>query len=187
MSLPEPGTPDLNSTDGSSWPTYVGSASGSVSAHRDRWLWHNGKVLLSTACAAPADPKQAVNATTLATVTLTGRNRFIHRSFRVTDGPPLPCRAKAANLLHPCRYAMPDVKARNPPHWNPSTHISTSGLLPGASSSRKGLGAASYCAAPAGESKFSRFVRFGRSRAHGGGRSARATRRTSCRRLRLGE
>ncbi len=42
MSLPEPGTPDLNSSDGSSCPTYSSPSVSYVSMHREWWLSHSG-------------------------------------------------------------------------------------------------------------------------------------------------
>src|SRR5919204_985935 len=42
MSLPEPDCPDLNSIDGSSWPTYSSSGLSKASAQSDEWLTHSG-------------------------------------------------------------------------------------------------------------------------------------------------
>jgi hypothetical protein len=42
MSLPDPGTPDLKRTEGSSWPTYSSEGLSKVSAHSEERLWQSG-------------------------------------------------------------------------------------------------------------------------------------------------
>src|ERR1700761_782967 len=44
MSLPEPGRPDLNSTDGSSCPTYSSPSLPETSAHVVLLLWQSGSL-----------------------------------------------------------------------------------------------------------------------------------------------
>src|SRR6185437_13182460 len=46
MSLPEPGRPDLNRTDGSSWPTYLPAMLPAASTQVDLLLWQRGSSML---------------------------------------------------------------------------------------------------------------------------------------------
>ena len=43
-SLPEPASPDLNSSDGSSCPTYSSPGLSAASRHMDEWLTHRGSL-----------------------------------------------------------------------------------------------------------------------------------------------
>src|SRR4249920_1889518 len=46
MSLPEPGMPDLNNTDGSSWPTYLLPVLVAASTQVDLLLWQRGSSMV---------------------------------------------------------------------------------------------------------------------------------------------
>src|SRR5438876_10497538 len=46
MSLPEPGMPDLNNTDGSSWPTYLLPVFWAASTQVDLLLWQRGSSMV---------------------------------------------------------------------------------------------------------------------------------------------
>jgi hypothetical protein len=91
-----------------------------VSAQSERWLWQNGRLLFSTACAALAHAKQAAKAATLAIVSLAGRNRFIHGSFRSPTDRPSPCRDKGDLSPPPILNTTPGRRATGPGSSGPA-------------------------------------------------------------------
>ena len=93
-----------------------------------------------------------------------------NRPFNTTDRAP-PCRAEGGQSSPPFTHATPGRQSTAPTPLDPVHAFLDERLLPVASSSPKGLGAASYCAPPPGERKSSRFVRFVRSKGHRGGPS----------------
>src|SRR3954447_1897794 len=86
MSLPEPGSPDLNSSEGSSCPTYSAVVLSNVSAQSDAWLEHSGSCwpapvsldnvvtrgLADADCSAPSDATASAKSAAV-TATLDGR------------------------------------------------------------------------------------------------------------------
>src|SRR5215470_2856587 len=95
MSFPDPGTPDLNSTEGSSWPTYSPAGLSNMSVHSEVRLSHNGlwkaiaeetapEGALLAALPASRDP---ANAKATETPMATSADRFNRLSFRPSAGP----------------------------------------------------------------------------------------------------
>src|SRR5215471_12481129 len=93
MSLPDPGTPDLNSAEGSSWPTYSPAGLSNMSVHSEVRLSHNG---LWNAIAADTPlgaallavlPASRDHAKATETPMATSADRFNRLSFRPSTGP----------------------------------------------------------------------------------------------------
>ena len=93
MSLPDPATPDLNSTEGSSWPTYSSVGLSYVSVQSDERLTQSGSSYPSGPAAFPrsaawfaavlvaeSGTEAATNAKPASAIVISP-NRFIEESF----------------------------------------------------------------------------------------------------------